>query len=122
MGDISPDETERIDRGSTCRVVVIGIVFILISIVTNAFHDQPADQRMAAHDQAEGRPFHVDRDCAAYRSSYFLERTIGSHRVPGGHRLEVACCFAPLTLFRRRWGAFQTRDERLPIVEQSQKL
>src|SRR5205809_703576 len=106
MSDIGPDETERIDRGSTRRIVVIGIVFVLISIVTDAFDDQPADQRMAAHDQAEGRTFHVDRDCAAYRSSYILERTIGSHRVPGGHRLEVACYFAPLALFRRRWGTF----------------
>ncbi len=117
VGDISADETERVEGGGARRVAVIGVIFRPVGEVADALDHQPRDQRMSAHHQAEGRPFHVDGHGAAHGSPHLLERLVGPHGAAGGHRLDMAGELAPRALFRRGRRTFQARDEGLPRVE-----
>src|SRR5260221_13268972 len=104
------------------RIVVIGVVFRLVSVVTDTLDDQPADQGMVAHDETEGRTFHVDRDRAAHRSLYILKRIVDTHGAARGHGLDVTYYLTPLGQFRRRWRTFQACNKGPPIVEQPEEL
>src|SRR6266700_4540676 len=74
---------------------------------------------MAARDQADGSTFHINCDRAAYWSLHILKRFVSAHSTARGHRLDVTRC---LILVGHGWRAFQLCNERLPIVEQSEKL
>src|SRR5258707_5937957 len=97
---------------------MIGIVFVAVSIVTDALDDQPGDQRMTTHDQTESCSLHVGSNRATYWCSHILEGIIGSHGVARGHSLDIATNAVPFeSAFR--WGlrTAQTPDVRLSNVE-----
>src|SRR5260221_4782746 len=49
VGDISPDETERVEGGGARRIVMIGVTLCAVGVVRDALDHQPRDQRMSAH-------------------------------------------------------------------------
>src|SRR5205823_11081900 len=106
IGHIGLDETKRIKGRGVRRIVVIIVAFVPVGVVADALDNQPVRQGMTAHDQAEGRALHVNRDRPTYRSPHVLERMISPHGIARGHRLDVTCYLSSLALFRWRWRAY----------------
>src|SRR5712691_9165434 len=76
FGYVVLQKAQDIGSRGTRSIVMIGIIFINISVIRDSFDHQPTHVRESTHHCTEGGPFHVNSHCSAHWCLDVLERGI----------------------------------------------